>query len=157
MKKNILLPILCLLFLTPLLSQDLKYVTEIEGRKKSASPYSMAVWAGDVCYLAGQLGTDPISGKLPTDMQEEVHQTMKNLQAILKSQNLDFKNVVKTTIYLTDLKDFALMNDIYRSYFPAGNFPARETVQAAALVNGARIEISMTAFKKATTPKRRQK
>jgi 2-iminobutanoate/2-iminopropanoate deaminase len=77
-----------------------------------------------------------------------VHQLMRNLQMVLKSQSLDFKDVVKTTVYLTDVKEFSMMNEVYRSYFPEGNFPARETVQVAALVRGAKVEISMTAYKK---------
>ena len=148
MKKNIFLGIFLLAFLNPLLSQDLKYVSTIEGKTKSAYPFSLAVWAGDFCYLAGQLGTDATTGKLPTDFKEEVAQTMKNLQAILKSQNLDFKNVAKATIFLKDINDFAAMNEVYRTFFPEGNFPARETVQVAGLVLGARVEITMIAYKK---------
>jgi 2-iminobutanoate/2-iminopropanoate deaminase len=149
MKKLAVLFIFYCSILNPLLSQDLKYVTTVEGLKKSVSaPYSLAVWAGDFCYLAGQLGTNSETDKIPEDFKEETHQLMRNLQAVLKSQGLDFKDVVKTTVYLTDVKDFVAMNDIYRSYFPEGNFPARETVQVAALVRGARVEISMTAYKK---------
>ena len=149
MKKLILLSAFCLSILNPILSQDLKYVTTVDGLKKSVSaPYSLAVWAGDFCYLAGQLGTNSETEKIPEDFKEEVHQLMRNLQAVLKSQGLNFKDVAKTTVYLTDVKDFAAMNDIYRTYFPEGNFPARETVQVSALVRGARVEISMTAFKK---------
>lgn len=129
-------------------SQNLKYITEVEGLKKSASPFSFAVWAGDFCYLAGQLGTDPQTEKLPEDFKAESGQVMKNLQTVLESQGLDFKDVLKTTVYLTDVKDFATMNEVYRAYFPEGNFPARETVQVAGLVRSARIEISMIAYKK---------
>ncbi len=148
MKKHISFFIFCFLALNPVFSQDLKYVTSVEGKQKNTSPYSLAVWAGDFCYLAGQLGTDPKTGKTPSDLKEEIDLTMKALQAILKSQKLDFKDVVKTTVYLTDVKDFATMNEVYRSYFPEGNFPARETVQVSGLVRDARVEISMTAFKK---------
>jgi 2-iminobutanoate/2-iminopropanoate deaminase len=149
MKKLAVIFIFFCSILNPLLSQDLKYVTTVEGLKKSVSaPYSLAVWAGDFCYLAGQLGTNSETEKIPEDFKEEVHQLMRNLQAVLKSQGLDFKDVVKTTVYLTDVKDFGAMNEIYRSYFSEGNFPARETVQVAALVRGARVEISMTAYKK---------
>jgi 2-iminobutanoate/2-iminopropanoate deaminase len=150
MKKLTVLCAFYLAVLNPLLSQDLKYVTAVEGLKKAVAPapYSLAVWAGDFCYLAGQLGTNSETDKIPEDFKEEVHQLMRNLQMVLKSQGLDFKDVAKTTVYLTDVKDFAAMNEIYRSYFPEGNFPARETVQVAALVRGARVEISMTAYKK---------
>jgi 2-iminobutanoate/2-iminopropanoate deaminase len=148
MKKSTIVFILFLSTLHVVLSQDLKYIKGVDGLKKSTSPYSTAVWAGDFCYLAGQLGTDSLTGKLPLDFKEEVAQTMKNLQIVLKSQGLDFKDVAKTTVYLTDVKDFAVMNDVYRTFFSEGNFPARETVQVSGLVSGAHIEISMTAFKK---------
>jgi 2-iminobutanoate/2-iminopropanoate deaminase len=149
MKKLLLSSILTLSILTCLSSQDLKYITAVEGLKKSVTaPYSLAVWAGDFCYLAGQLGTNSETDKIPEDFKEEVHQLMRNLQMVLKSQGLDFKDVAKTTVYLTDVKEFSTMNEVYRSYFLEGNFPARETVQVAALVRGARVEISMTAFKK---------
>ena len=149
MKKTFVSLAFTLSILTCLSSQDLKYITTVEGLKKSVTaPYSLAVWAGDFCYLAGQLGTNSETEKIPEDFKEEVHQLMRNLQAVLKSQGLDFKDVAKTTVYLTDVKDFAAMNDIYRAYFPEGNFPARETVQVSALVRGAKVEISMTAFKK---------
>jgi 2-iminobutanoate/2-iminopropanoate deaminase len=150
MKKKVLFLTFCFFVLNTISSQDLKYVTAVEGLKKSVAPppYSLAVWAGDFCYLAGQLGTNPETGELPIDFKDETHQVMRNLQAVLKSQGLDFKDVAKTTVYLTDVKEFAVMNEAYRSYFPEGNFPARETVQVAALVRGARIEISVTAYKK---------
>lgn len=149
MKKLFVLLTFSIFVLNHISSQDLKYITAVEGLKKSVTaPYSLAVWAGDFCYLAGQLGTNSETEKIPEDFKEETHQLMRNLQAVLKSQGLDFKDVVKTTVYLTDVKDFVAMNDIYRSYFTEGNFPARETVQVAALVRGARVEISMTAYKK---------
>lgn len=148
MKKIIVLCAFYCAISSPVLSQDLKYITGVSGIKKSTAPFSSAVWAGGFCYLSGQLGTDSLSGKLPVDFKEEVAQTMRNLQFVLKSQGLDFKNVVKTTVYLTDVKEFPAMNDVYRTYFPEGNFPARETVEVKGLVSGARIEISMVAFKK---------
>jgi 2-iminobutanoate/2-iminopropanoate deaminase len=150
MKKLLVLLTFIISILNPLSSQDLKYITTVEGLKKAVAPapYSLAVWAGDFCYLAGQLGTNSETDKIPEDFKEETHQLMRNLQMVLKSQGLDFKDVVKTTVYLTDVKEFSVMNEVYRSYFPEGNFPARETVQVAALVRGAKVEISMTAYKK---------
>ena len=122
---------------------------EVFGVPKPTSPYNLAIWAGDNCYLAGQLGTDPVSGKLPEGgFKEEVNAAMKNLENVLKSAGLDFSNIVKTTVYLTDLKDFQTMNDAYKTYFKNGHYPARETVQVAGLMRGAHIEISMVAYKK---------
>ena len=112
------------------------------------SPYSMAVWAGNSLYVSGQLGTDPITGQMPEDgFTGEVHGVMKNIERILKAAGLDFSNVVKSTVYLTDIKDFTSMNDIYKTYFKSGQYPARETVQVAALARGAHIEISVVAYK----------
>ncbi|MBK8698603.1 MAG: RidA family protein [Saprospiraceae bacterium] len=130
------------------MGQDLKYITRVEGRTASSNPLSLAVWAGDFCYVSGQLGLDALTGKPPVEFEQEVQNTMEGIKAILASQQLDFAQVVKTTVYLTDLKDFAAMNEVYRRYFPEGKFPARETVQVAGLVKGARFEISMVAYKK---------
>jgi 2-iminobutanoate/2-iminopropanoate deaminase len=123
-------------------------VVEIFGIPKPTSPYSLGIWGGDNLYLAGQLGTDPITGKLmDKSFNDETNAVMKNLETVLKSAGLDFSNVVKTTVYLTDLKDFQAMNDIYKTYFKNGQFPARETVQVVGLMRGAHIEISMIAHK----------
>lgn len=121
---------------------------EVFGIPKPTSPYSLGIWGGDNFYLAGQLGTDAVTGKLmDKSFNDEADTVMKNLERILKSAGLDFSNVVKTTVYLTDLKDFQAMNDVYKTYFKNGQFPARETVQVLGLVRGAHIEISMVAYK----------
>lgn len=108
-------------------------------------PYNQAVFAGDTLYISGQICIDPESGELnnPT-LQEETHQCMKNLQAILTEAGLDLSNVVKSTIFITDMKRFAEINEVYGSYFKE-NFPARETVQVAALPKFVNLEISMIA------------
>jgi 2-iminobutanoate/2-iminopropanoate deaminase len=121
---------------------------DVFGIPKPTSPYSLGVWGGDNLYLAGQLGTDPLTGKLmDKSFSDETHAVMKNLETVLKSAGLNFSNVVKTTVYLTDLKDFQAMNDVYKTYFKNGHFPVRETVQVAGLMRGAHIEISMIAHK----------
>ncbi len=156
MKKILFLAALSIIFMrcsplknTPSSNSNRIQAVEVFGTPKPTSPYSLGVWAGDNFYLAGQLGTDPISGKMPEGgFKEEVHGVMKNLERILKSGGLDFSNVVKTTVYLTDLNDFQTMNEVYKTYFPKGYFPVRETVQVAGLVRGAHIEISMVAYKK---------
>lgn len=122
---------------------------EVFGIPKPTSPYSLGIWGGDNFYLAGQLGTDPVTGKLiDKSFTDEADTVMKNLEKVLKSAGLDFSNVVKTTVYLTDLKDFQAMNDVYKTYFKNGQFPARETVQVLGLMRGAHIEISMVACRK---------
>jgi 2-iminobutanoate/2-iminopropanoate deaminase len=121
---------------------------EVFGIPKPTSPYNLGMWGGDNLYLAGQLGTDPVTGKLmDKSFNDEADTVMKNLETVLKSAGLNFSNVVKTTVYLTDLKDFQAMNDVYKTYFKNGQFPVRETVQVAGLMRGAHIEISMIAHK----------
>lgn len=117
-------------------------------------PYSQAVLSGDTLYISGQICIDPRTGELKNrDVQEETHQAMQNLKAILKQAGMDFTQVVKTTIFITDMHRFGEINEVYGQYFkealPAGEtgFPARETVQAAALPKFVNVEISMIAVK----------
>ena len=108
-------------------------------------PYSQAVLSGNFLFISGQICIDPVSGDLKKkDLQEETHQVMHNLKAILQEAGLNFSHVVKTTIYLTDMNRFAEINEIYGKYF-MGNFPARETVQVSALPKFVNVEISMIA------------
>ena len=108
-------------------------------------PYSQAVLSGNFLFISGQICIDPVSGELKKkDLQEETHQVMHNLKAILQEAGLNFSHVVKTTIYLTDMNRCAEINEIYGKYF-MGNFPARETVQVSALPKFVNVEISMIA------------
>ncbi|HEV8507693.1 MAG TPA: RidA family protein [Chitinophagaceae bacterium] len=98
-------------------------------------------------FISGQVCIDPSSGELRNkDLQEETHQVMHNLKAILQQAGMDFSNVVKTTIFLTDMNRFSEMNEVYGKYFD-DNFPARETVQVSALPKFVNVEISMIAVK----------
>lgn len=108
-------------------------------------PYSQANLANGILYISGQIPVDPATGKLVEGIDKETHQVMKNLQAILSEAGMSFKNVVKTTIFLKNMDDFAVMNDIYASYLEEGSFPARETVQVSCLPKNVDIEISMIA------------
>jgi 2-iminobutanoate/2-iminopropanoate deaminase len=110
-------------------------------------PYSQAVMAGNTLYLAGQIAIDPASGEMVNDsIEAEARQVMTNLQAILREAGMDTENVVKTTIYMTDLENFGKVNEIYGSYF--GDMPpARVTVGVAALPKGASLEIAMIAVR----------
>lgn len=117
-------------------------------------PYSQAIRAGDTLYISGQVCIDPLTGELKNkDIQEETHQAMKNLEAILHAAGMDLTNVVKTTIFITDMHRFGEINEVYGKYFtenlPAAEtgFPARETVQVSALPKFANVEISMIAVK----------
>ncbi|GAB4426946.1 MAG: RidA family protein [Bacteroidia bacterium] len=109
-------------------------------------PYSQAIFAGDCCYLSGQIALDPATGQLVDDSVEaEAQQVMRNLGAVLTAAGLDFSHVVKTSIFLLSMDDFATVNAVYGAYFP-GTPPARETVAVAGLPRGVRVEISMIAY-----------
>ena len=109
-------------------------------------PYNQAVVVGNTIYISGQICIDPSTGFLKNkDIQEETHQVMQNLRNILHEAGMDFRNVVKTTIFLTDMHRFGEVNEIYGKYFE-GDFPARETVQVSALPKFVNVEISMIAF-----------
>lgn len=121
----------------------------LNGVVKPIGPYTPGVAAGDTIYLSGQIGLDPASGQIVEGGTEaQARRVMENLSAVLKEGGLGFGNVVKTTIYMTDLAEFTKVNEIYGSYFPAGGVPpARSTVQVAALPRGARIEIDFVAVR----------
>ena len=113
-------------------------------------PYSQGVLVGNTFYISGQICLDPQTGELKNrDIKEETHRAMQNLQAILQQASMDFNNVVKTTIFLTDMHQFSLVNEVYGQYFTnsGSGFPARETVQVAALPKFVNVEISMIAVK----------
>lgn len=110
-------------------------------------PYSQAVDAGNMIFISGQVGKDPVSGNVITsDIKTETRQVMENLKAILTAAGIDFSHVVKTTIFLSDMKNFGAMNEVYGSYF-TGEFPARETVSVVGLPLNVNVEISMIAVK----------
>ena len=108
-------------------------------------PYSQAILSGNTLYISGQVCIDPATGNLKNkDIQEETHQAMHNLKAILQQAGMDFSNVVKATIFITDMNQFGEVNQVYGKYFET-NFPARETVQVSALPKFVNVEISMIA------------
>lgn len=108
-------------------------------------PYSQAVKAGNMLFISGQIAIDPQTNELNnSDLNTETHQVMKNLSAVLAAAGLDFSNVVKTTIFLSDMSLFAAVNEIYGGYF-TDQFPARETVAVKGLPRNVHVEISMIA------------
>jgi len=110
-------------------------------------PYNQAVLTGNILFISGQICIDPTTGNLKNkDIQEETHQVMHNLKAILQQAGMDFSQVVKTTIFLTDMHQFGAVNEVYGKYFEK-DFPARETVQVSALPKFVNVEISMIAAK----------
>ena len=110
-------------------------------------PYSQAVLAGDMLYISGQICIDPATGELKKkDIQEETHQVMHNLKAILSEAGMNFNNVIKTSIFIMDMHQFVSINEVYGKYFER-DFPARETIQVSALPKFVNVEISMIAMK----------
>lgn len=123
-----------------------KKAIETADAPKAIGPYSQAIVANGFVFTAGQIGSDPKTGTLVEGgIEAETEQALKNLEAVLKASNSDFDNVIKTTIFLSDINDFAKVNEIYARVLKSP-FPARSTVQAARLPRNAKIEIEMTAL-----------
>jgi 2-iminobutanoate/2-iminopropanoate deaminase len=111
----------------------------------AVGPYNHAVRVGDLLFCAGQIPLDPVTGNLVSgDIRAQTERVLENVKAILDDQRLTFTNVVKSTVFLTNLADFAAMNEVYTKYFTA-DFPARSTIQVAALPRGANVEIEVIA------------
>ena len=109
-------------------------------------PYSQAIRAGDFLFASGQIPIDPATGQLITGgIVEQSHQVLKNLGAVLAAAGASYSRVVKTTVYLADMGEFAAMNEVYGTYF-AQPAPARATVQAARLPRDVRVEIDLVAY-----------
>jgi len=121
--------------------------TIIKPAKSPAAigPYNHAVRVGDLLFCAGQIPINPADGTLVSgDIKAQTDRVLQNIKAILDDQKLTFENVVKSTVFMTNLADFASMNEVYGRYF-TDNFPARSTVQVAGLPKGASVEIEVVA------------
>ncbi|MGZ3839673.1 MAG: RidA family protein [Flavisolibacter sp.] len=124
-----------------------KKIINTKNAPAPIGPYNQAILVNDTLYISGQVCIDPANGQLKNrDIQDETHQVMQNLKAILQEAGLGFNHVVKTTIFITDMNRFSEINEIYGKYF-SGDFPARETVQVSALPKLVNVEISMIAVK----------
>ena len=111
----------------------------------SVGPFSAAVRAGDLLFLSGQVALDPVTGKLVAgDIGAQTEQIFANISAVLEAAGKSFDDVMKTTVYLADMKDFGAMNTVYARYFQTP-YPARTTIQAAGLPLGAAVEIEVVA------------
>tara|TARA_B100000214_G_scaffold69068_1_gene46106 strand:+ start:549 stop:929 length:381 start_codon:yes stop_codon:yes gene_type:complete len=109
-------------------------------------PYNQAVMVKNTLYISGQVALNPTSNELiQGSIDEESHQIMKNIESILKEAGLDFKNVVRSKIYLTDMSNFSKVNEVYGSYFEKGHEPARTTIEVSGLPLGVDVEIDMIA------------
>lgn len=124
-----------------------KEIIQTSNAPAPIGPYNQAVWANNLLFISGQICLVPSTGELANiDIQEETHQVMQNLKSILSEAGLTFTNIVKTTIFLTDMDLFGEVNTIYGQYFE-GDFPARETVAVKGLPKNVNVEISMIAIK----------
>ena len=122
-----------------------KQIIKPKNSPPALGPYNHAVRIGDLLFCAGQIPIDPKDGNLVTgDIKVSTDRVLQNIKAILDDQGLTFANVVKSTVFLANLADFAGMNEVYGKYF-TDNFPARSTVQVTALPKGATVEIEVIA------------
>jgi 2-iminobutanoate/2-iminopropanoate deaminase len=124
----------------------MKQKIKTDKAPKVIGPYSQAIVNGNLIFTSGQIHVTPDGKLLQGTIEEQIHQVMKNLQAILQAAGVDFSAVVKTTIYITDMSQYGKVNEVYASYMNEP-YPARETVCVKELPAGARVEISMIAIK----------
>ena len=110
-------------------------------------PYSQGIAAGQTVYVSGQLPIDPATGAIPEGIAAQTAQSLKNIQAILAEQGMTLADVVKTTVFLADMNDFAAMNAVYAEFFTEGQYPARSAVEVGALPRGALVEIETICVK----------
>jgi len=118
-----------------------------ENAPAAIGPYSQAIEAGDFIYVSGQIPVDPTSGEVVQGIEEQTHQVLKNLKAILTEAGTDFSQVVKFTIYLTSIEDFATVNEIYGSYLEKP-YPARATVEVSRLPKDVSVEMDVVVYTK---------
>ena len=124
----------------------MKTVIFTENAPAPIGPYNQAVLKGDTLYTSGQIAINPKTGELVTaTIEAETQQVMENMKAVLEAAGMTFENVVKTTIFIMNMNDFAAINKVYGSYFNEKTAPARETVQVACLPKNLNVEISMIA------------
>jgi len=124
----------------------MKEVIRTDKAPAPIGPYNQAIKAGNTLFLSGQIAINPETGELLTqNIQDETHQVMKNVIAVLNAAGADLSHVVKTSIFISDMNQFSEINEVYGSYFD-GEFPARETVEVSVLPKRVNVEISVTAY-----------
>jgi 2-iminobutanoate/2-iminopropanoate deaminase len=124
----------------------MKTIITTKNAPTPIGPYSQAVKAGNLIYVSGMVAKDPATGNMITgNIQDETRKVMENLRGVLVEAGSKLDNIVKTTIFMTNMDDFAKMNEVYGSFFK-GNFPARETVQVSKLPLNVNVEISVIAL-----------
>ncbi|WP_406683548.1 Rid family detoxifying hydrolase [Seonamhaeicola sp. MEBiC1930] len=126
----------------------MKTIITTSSAPEPLGPYNQAILKNDTLYMSGQIAINIETGALVIDnIESETHQVMQNLKAVLAAANMTFENVVKSSIFISDMDDFGLINNVYGSYFNEATAPARETVQVARLPKDVNVEISMIAQK----------
>lgn len=124
----------------------MKNIIKTDKAPGAIGPYSQGINIGDIYFFSGQIPLDPVTGKMPEGIVEQTKQALENVKGLLESQNLGFQNVVKTTVFLDSMDDFATVNEIYATYF-IEPFPARSAIEVAKLPKGALIEVEVIASK----------
>lgn len=126
----------------------MKTIITTKNAPAPIGPYNQAILSGNTLYTSGQIAINPESGALVLeDIKKETTQVMSNLSAVLEAANMTFGNVIKSSIFISNMDDFSIINDVYGSYFDDANAPARETVQVARLPKNVNVEISVIAIK----------
>lgn len=126
----------------------MKKIIQTNNAPAPIGPYNQAIFAGNTLYVSGQIAIDPKNGELNTgDLETETVQVLENLKAILTEAGLTMENIVKTSIFISDMNNFGQINEVYARYFDSENAPARETVEVANLPKFVNVEISAIAIK----------
>ena len=124
----------------------MKNVIKTDKAPGAIGPYSQGVDVGNMIFFSGQIPLNPLTGEMPEGIEAQTKQALDNVKGLLESQNLDFSNVVKTTVFLDNMNDFNTVNDIYAEYF-VEPYPARSAVEVAKLPRGALIEVEVIVVK----------
>ncbi len=126
----------------------MKTIINTNNAPSPIGPYSQAVQFGNMLFVSGQIAINPATGELDlSNIENETHQVMKNIGAILTEAGINYSHIIKTGIFLKDMNQFAAVNEVYGSYF-SSDFPARETVQVSRLPKDVNVEISVVAYTK---------
>ena len=124
-----------------------KQIISTDKAPGAIGPYSQAVWAGDILFASGQIPIDPTTSEIASDnVQDQAHQSLKNVQAILEAAGLTFENVIKATVFIKNMDDFAAINEVYAQYF-SSPYPARSCVEVARLPRDVKVEVEVIAKK----------
>lgn len=126
----------------------MKTIIKTSDAPAPIGPYNQAILSGNTLYISGQIAINPVSNELEqSSIQDETEQVMRNLKAILQAADMSFENVVKSSIFISDMNNFSAINEVYAKYFDEASAPARETVEVANLPKFVNVEISMIAVR----------